>query len=436
MALVLVLEELRRAELLDVVVAHVHHGLRDADADADADAVQGACAALSLPFVLARVDAAAASATRRRGLEEAAGWVRRDALEALRVAQRCDLVALAHSADDQAETVVLRLLRGAGADGLGAMSASEGHVVRPFLSVRRDDLRALVAAAGLTWRSDSTNWTPASARALVRELIARLEVTLQERIVERLCETSSILREESAWLDTLAMQWLAPRLSAAPAVGPPPETRLTDATSLAEQPRALARRIVRRFVRQARGGGPPPTADALRRILRLLEPSGPARAHVAGLVVRRSGIDLVAGADDSRRSPQSPQALPVPGSVSWGRGTITSSLADAPAATGPGSGTRVLLRTSGIAGPLAVRTRRPGERLPWGKSPRLNELLARAGVAADARDHHPLVCAGDGADTIVWVVGIAADRRLLASSEEQALALTWIPDAAAGRSRD
>jgi tRNA(Ile)-lysidine synthase len=156
---------------LSLHAAHLHHGLRGAEADADLAFVRNLCARIEVPLTGARWDCRARM--RRRGLSGQAGLrtLRREFLA--RVARRAgaDVIATAHSADDQLETVLMRLLRGAGLTGLGGMSARRGGWVKPLLDAPRADIEADLAAIGQPWREDHTNRDLRYARSRVRHQV-------------------------------------------------------------------------------------------------------------------------------------------------------------------------------------------------------------------------------------------------------------------------
>jgi tRNA(Ile)-lysidine synthase len=139
-----------------VAVAHVHHGLRGDAADADGRFVAALALRLGVPFHLARVDAARRD---RRSPEARARALRYAALESLRGTARCSWIATAHTLDDQAETLLLRALRGTSPLGLGGIESCDPrrHLVRPLLRVHRDALRDYLRARGLDWREDASN---------------------------------------------------------------------------------------------------------------------------------------------------------------------------------------------------------------------------------------------------------------------------------------
>ncbi|MEK7824085.1 MAG: tRNA lysidine(34) synthetase TilS, partial [Candidatus Eisenbacteria bacterium] len=167
-ALLLGLDSLAPEFGLSLHAAHLHHGLRGAEADADLAFVRDLCARLGVPLTTARWDCRARM--RRRGLSGQAGLrtLRREFLA--RVASRVGAAAIAtaHTADDQLETVLLRLLRGTGLAGLGGMSARRGRWIKPLLDTPRADIEADLRAIGQPWREDRTNRDPRYARSRVR----------------------------------------------------------------------------------------------------------------------------------------------------------------------------------------------------------------------------------------------------------------------------
>ena len=135
-------------------LAHVHHNLRGADADADLEAVRDLAAALDLPFAPARLKG------KPHGGESVEAWAREGryaALERIREEGGWDFTATAHSLDDQAETVLLRIARGTGLEGLAGILPLRGRVVRPVLAFTGEELRAAAGACGLRYLEDATN---------------------------------------------------------------------------------------------------------------------------------------------------------------------------------------------------------------------------------------------------------------------------------------
>src|SRR5262249_22105592 len=146
-----------QGELVLAGVAHLNHMLRGAEADAD----EAFCAALAsrsgVPFVAERIDVPALARAEKRSVEDAARKARYAFLERAARASGADVVAVAHTKADQAETFLLRILRGAGTRGLAAIHPRAGRVVRPLIDVERAALREFLATRGQPFREDATN---------------------------------------------------------------------------------------------------------------------------------------------------------------------------------------------------------------------------------------------------------------------------------------
>jgi tRNA(Ile)-lysidine synthase len=167
-ALLLGLQGIAREFGLGLYAAHLHHGLRGAEADGDLEFVRERCARLGIPLAAARWNTPARM--RRRGLSGENGLrvLRREFLLAAMRRVGAQAIATAHTADDQMETVLMRLVRGAGLAGLGGMSARRGRWLKPLLEATRADVEADLRGAGEPWRVDSSNGDPRWARNRVR----------------------------------------------------------------------------------------------------------------------------------------------------------------------------------------------------------------------------------------------------------------------------
>lgn len=190
--------------LKTVFAAHVHHGIRGASADADADFCEAFCGARGIPFFITRVDAPGYAKQNACSLELAARDLRYAFLR--KTAQECgaSCILTGHHMDDQAETLLLHLLRGCGTRGLAAMAARHGDLARPLLHTRRKDIAAYLAQAGLAYCTDETNAQNCATRNRVRHtLLPELE-RLNPNAVELLARTAALAGEDDAFLQSLA----------------------------------------------------------------------------------------------------------------------------------------------------------------------------------------------------------------------------------------
>jgi tRNA(Ile)-lysidine synthase len=241
-----------------LTVAHLDHALRPSSAE-EARAVATAAAALGLPSELRRVDVASLAAAEHRSAEDAGRGARYRFLEEVAASLGPDaLIATAHTADDAAETVLLRLVRGAGLRGLRGIPARRGRIVRPLLEERRAALRQALDAARIRYSLDPSNADPRhAARNRVRaELLPALE-RLNPAAVEALVRFGRLAAEDDDLLDALAAAELARR-------------RQPDGSLDWREPpnRALGRRVLRLAI-----GGSPPSAERVEALLDAAEGS-------------------------------------------------------------------------------------------------------------------------------------------------------------------
>ncbi len=245
MAMLHAIASLRDESKLDLRVAHVHHGLRGRAADADANLARKTAKQLRIPFHCCRANVKAAAKRKQISIEMAAREARHDFFRKLEKKFRA-VVATAHTRDDQAETVLLRLLRGSGTDGLGGIAYKTKvrglSLVRPMLDVSHDDAIRFLRARKLKWREDASNRDAAMKRNRVRhELLPLLEKKFNPRIREVLARTAEVLRADSDYLTGQAGEEFDSR------VGPDGSLDLADAEGDAIH-EAIRRRILYRWL--------------------------------------------------------------------------------------------------------------------------------------------------------------------------------------------
>jgi tRNA(Ile)-lysidine synthase len=203
MVLLHLLNACRQNFNLSLIVAHVNHGLRPKESEKEADLVQKECERLHLPFECGTFNAKEFQRVGKLSLEEAARRLRFHFFEQIRQKYDAQKIALGHHADDQVETVLLRLMRGAGLQGLkGILPNREGKVIRPLLEVWRHEIEAFAIKNNIPFLIDSSNLKEDYLRNRLRlSLIPLLEKEYQPNLKESLLRTSAILREENDYLD-------------------------------------------------------------------------------------------------------------------------------------------------------------------------------------------------------------------------------------------
>ena len=386
---------------------HIHHGLSP-NADTWAAHCEGVCAELDIPLTVIRVAVEAVG----EGPEAAARSARYREFAQV----HADCLALAHHRDDQAETVLLQLLRGGGLKGLAAMPEArwlEGgkiRLVRPMLDISRAELETWAQAHGLAWIEDESNRQTHLSRNAVRHALLPLmerhfpgAAGVLARSAEQFAEAAGLL-DDLADLDGLSSEGL-------------------DIQRLAALPEPRARNLLRRYLEQAgaslRQGG---LREALRQ---MIEARPDARVElVFGEVILRRFHGRVCAIPSGGKQTEPPVSAPTRPSFAW-CGEAVLDLG--------GSGTLRFepVESGGIRlGPdtVSIRPRRGGERLrPDARRPRrtLKDLLREAAIPPWQRDRMPLLYVGD---RLAWVAGIGPDVDFLAGPGEPGCRLTWVPE--------
>ena len=395
---------------------HIDHQLRGGAAEADEGFCRALAAALDVPILVERVDVAALARGDGISVEHAGHRARYAIFERVAGEQGADRVATGHTRDDLAETVLLRLIRGAGPGGLAGIRPRAGRVVRPLLGVSRRELREHLAARGLRYREDESNRDLRVTRNRVRHrLLPLLEREFSPSIVAVLAREAAIARADADWIDGVANERAATIVTYEEGVA------TVDADALCAQPLAVARRIARTALERASGLGRVGFAH-VERLLDLAaspvaEPDSPAsRADFPGSRTERRGARLlVRPAASGRRPPAAAGCgfeyrLDVPGEVAVPEARLA--IAAEPATTMPASlrarGSVVAVAAGGLTPPLTVRSWRPGDAfrpLGLGGRKKLQDLFIDRKIARGARGTIPIVT--DRRRGIVWVVGHA-----------------------------
>ena len=403
-ALLLALAQARAAQGLVLSAVHVHHGLRGAEADGDEQFVRDLTARLDVPLRVERGDVAALAAERGQGIEEAARALRYRVFGDLLGAREVDAVATAHTLDDQAETVLMKLLRGAWTEGLGGIApvvecAGGGRIVRPLLQVTRDQVLAFLRAAKQPWREDSTNAERVYTRNRVRHDLLPALRAFNPQVSVQLAQMAALARDEEAWwTKELARVLPGLVLPGRPVRGggrshstePGRAMRAMELERLRTLHPALARRVLRAVAEElgtrldfaqtedllalAQGSAGRPGTRA---VLEL----GPR------LVAERTPRELQMAQRAEPAAAPAPEEVPVPGvwtSVRYGL-EVTA------AGALPG------------VEPLRLRLPAPGDRvrLAHSSGPKtLKEVLERVGMDARQRARQPILAIGQ---MVVWV---------------------------------
>jgi len=249
MALLHLLWDMREEFGIRVTAAHFNHCLR-ASADEDERFVAEACAGLGVPLVIDRENVRLYAAARKMNLEEAARELRYEFLRTEAMKAGASRIATGHTLNDQAETFLMRLLRGSGMSGLGGIvvSTDEG-IVRPLIEAERRHVLDYLKKRGIPFREDESNRDKKILRNRIRlELLPYLERRYGPGLVSRIGRLAIVLQEEDRVMTDLARQMLA-----CVASSPADRGMKIDAEALEGLEPALAARVVREFLRDVRG---------------------------------------------------------------------------------------------------------------------------------------------------------------------------------------
>jgi tRNA(Ile)-lysidine synthase len=407
--LLLTLAALRRSLSFELHVAHFDHRLRGKRAaQREERFVRGLCQALAAPLVSGVGDARAHGLSHNLSLEEAARELRYAFLaEAARDAG-CAIVAVGHTRDDQAETVLMRILRGTGLRGLAAMAAASAwpvsapgeapRLVRPLLTLSRDDTEACCRGAGIEPIADPSNRSAVHLRNRVRhELLPDLRA-YNPRVDDALVRLADAAASDVAALEQLASD----------VVDVDQGTARIDRRRFAALPESLRRHAIRIAHERLSGSGRNLVERHVTAVLRAADgPAGVILDLPRGVYVEVRRATLLMSSDGpwSEALPGTDVTLPIPGEVTFGPWHIEAKLLARPPTRLTDDRLTAHLDADACAGRLKVRKRRAGDRFrPLGLqgSKKLQDFFVDVGAARSEREMTPLVVAECG---IAWVVG-------------------------------
>lgn len=392
-------------------VAHVNHGLRGDESDDDEEFVRVQAQVRGLEVDVARVDTAAYAVRRHLSLEAAARDHRYAALLGFLQQWPGDLLATGHTQDDQAETLILRLLRGTGLTGLGGMPIRGAPLIRPWLGVRHHTILRALQERDLAYRVDSSNVDARHRRNRVRGEVIPVLATMQPRAVELLGRTAALLQVDADYLRAEAER----AVEAIDAVRTDGELRAARGGWYALHP-ALRRLVLRVLLGRLLG-----TLNGLEEVhIAAVE-----EALLSGRALRSQlpfHLTLTVDRDHFilRTAPElSPRPVPtlelaVPGTALLPQGRLTASVMSGPAVgrvawvCGPMHAT---LDAARVGRRLEIRSRRPGDRVhPLGApgSRKLQDVMVDRHIPAARRDLLPVVTDGG---RVIWVPGLVTDQR-------------------------
>jgi tRNA(Ile)-lysidine synthase len=433
-ALLLLLLELRKQLGVVLSVAHFNHKLRGKDSEADEKFVAKLAAKYKLAFHVGHADVAAEAKRNKANLEDTGRQSRYQFFAALIESGHLDKVVVAHTADDQAETVLAHILRGTGIAGLGGIHPRAGKIVRPLLAVRRAELRAYLKSKKQTWREDATNRDTTRMRARIRKkLMPVLEKQFQPAVVEHLTTLAELARGDEALLDALVSDHMRTfveegrgwaKISTADLLATKKDLS-TESTPFeaqgkegAEKNLAIAKRILRRIIRELKPRQGQLNAAHVRSILDLAQSgeNGKCLQLPGGLQVRREHDSLVFCVAGSPTESRKRERLEFQHEIKLDGLTAEISVPelscvfrfrviDWPAKRGDTIDIGFVLDREALQSPLVLRNWRPGDKLrPCGhrSAHKLKKLLSKRRVSRWEREGWPVLTSGGA---LVWARG-------------------------------
>ena len=393
--------------------AHLDHALRDTSC-ADAMFVEQLCAGLDVPLTIERRDVAEIARQRKGNLEEVARDVRRDFLERTAQARNCHLIVLGHHADDQAETFLLRLLRGAGTTGLAGMRMINESLVRPLLPFRRADLLAYLKSEEIAWREDESNLDQAFTRNRIRHHLMPVLESFNPNISSQLAGLCEQMRQDDVFWAGLVAQELA-------RCGQwQNQDYALDRSLMLELAPALAGRVIRAALQLVRGDLRGMTAAHIADIVQLID-QGPPQGELSlpGAWVARRYESLLF----CRQKPETIKSFELvlrePGTYRLPDGRLLRvSLEDRACGESHDS---VEFSSVALSFPLQVRHCRPGDRFrPSGMNgtKKLQDLFVDLKLTKEDRQKSLLLLKDE---EVLWVVGLRRSEGRRAESGESVL---------------
>lgn len=402
--------------------AHYNHHLRGAESLRDEEFVRSFVSKCcpDVPLVVGCGDVSAQARCAGTGIEETAREMRYAFLQDMAKTVGAQLIATAHNADDNAETMLLHLIRGSGLRGLTGIPPRRDNIVRPLLTTQRRDIEEYLQLYGLPHVEDSSNADVQFTRNRIRRQWLPLLRELQPQFTSHMAQTARLLAQDEEYLTQQALHTL-----------PTPQTISSGlsahAPSIATQPDALAVRMVRLLLDQLNGDGGKCEAIHLHCVVALCRGTDPsARFSLPGGVVARRVYDRLELVREEITCIPDETHLPLPGqlTLSWGTVTARRTIYQTNAQT-PCS---FYLSCAKVGAGLSVRSRRTGDELARPGRPKrtLKKILIDEKVPRFERDMIPVL---DSGGRVAAVAGLGADSAFVPSPDEACWHIVCIPNA-------
>ena len=388
---------------ISVCAAHYNHRLRGDESVRDAAFAEKLCGEMGIPFVCGSGDVAAEAEKKHLGIEEAAREMRYAFLNEAAEKLRCNKIATAHNADDNAETLLLNLTRGGGARGLSGIPPVKGNVIRPLLMNTRAEIEAYLAENGLPHVEDSSNAGDEYTRNVIRHRVMPVLKDINPAFTEAVTRATQSLREDDGLLQSMAEEFIAGNVS----------DGAVSVTALKALPKPILVRVFRSLC------GSSLTAKHADALVQLLEGEGLAHADVHGMRVTRDSGKLYFGAEAMSLGSYE---LPINGELFIPELDCTVKTEIIEECDGVRNSVNNFdFKYESVCGKMFLTSRREGDRIRLahrGCTKSLKELFSEKKLSQNERNMTPVLRDGEG---VMGVFGFGMAERCLAKQGDRVI---------------
>jgi tRNA(Ile)-lysidine synthase len=417
--LLFVLNNLKTTLGIKLHVAHLDHQLRGKESTGDARYVAGLAKRLGIPSTIEKRDVLQYQRENGVSLEEAAREVRYNFLAKVADKIGADRVAVGHTLDDNAETILLHLVRGSGTRGLRGLqpvtkwqtAARKLTVIRPLLEVRRDETAAYCASHQLQPRLDATNLSLQPLRNRVRLELLLLLKSYNPQVIESILRTAHIAGDDIAFLEKEARRlWRK-------VAGQRGQTIVLDKEAILKQSPSMQRHLLRLAIEKMVGNLKDIEARHIEELMQALnKPAGKQISLPYGLVFTIDYTCYLLGRESSRRSPfpvlDGEIEIKIPGKTVIPGWRIQASIIKKSNSTRTDDKFMAYFDYDLVGDKLTLRSRKRGDRFqPLGmtETKKISQFMMDSRIPRDWRTGIPIICNGD---KVLWVVGYRIDERV------------------------
>ncbi|MCL2387376.1 MAG: tRNA lysidine(34) synthetase TilS [Defluviitaleaceae bacterium] len=446
-ALLFCLLELREELSIEIFAAHVNHNLRGVESDNDETFVRELCEKTGIPLKVAQADVNAFAKENRIGTEAAARKLRYTHLEEARHEFSAQAIAVGHNMDDNAETIIMNLCRGAGLKGLGGIPPVNQRVTRPLLEVSRAEIEEYLQTAGISHITDASNHSNDYTRNRIRNIIMPLlESEINPNVKTTITRNAEALRDDESFLTEAAQPLFADNPHSEPSIhheasshfprNNNEEIAYLNITNLLVQPPAISRRVIRAKIAQVRGDANDISLAHISAVLDLAKTQTGREIHLPDIIVTKEYENLIFSPLSKRtRNIKYMLSTKIENTPSQCK-TPNERVKGARPLAGFGTASQGFIlplctksfNYDKIQEPLILRTRQAGDKITLKAGNRLftkklQDFFTDEKIAKSRRDSIPLLTHGND---ILWIVPYRANAEYEVCDEESDEKKLWV----------